>query len=306
MVGGVELRCLRLAARQHGVLTRRQARELGLSDRSISRRISSGRWRCCFASVYRIEGAPRTWRQDLRAALLWAGRSAAISHHAAAALLGFPRAPADALELTVSHHLDSIPPLLVHWCLPFDRRELTWVDGITVTSPTRTLVDLAAVDPPSTLTAAVDHALCRRWTTLDRLEVALERAGKRHGVATLRDIVNLRLGGEAPAESELESRVAELLESAGFPRPVRQRTVRLRGRVRRMDFLIPGTRVVIEADGYAFHSSLGTFEDQRARHRELASHGYVIVPWTWTALRDEPRVLVDQLRRTLDEANRPH
>lgn len=150
-----ELECLRLASRQHGVISRTQAREHGLSNRSVTRRVASGRWR----------------------------------------------------------------------------------------------VDLAATEDPQTLRANVDEALRRRWTTLDRLEVALARSASQAGAAALRALVRQLLGGEAPTESELEARVAELLEDAGFPRPVRQRVVRVQGGVRRMDFLIPGTSVVIEAEG---------------------------------------------------------
>lgn len=293
------LRCLRLAARQHGIITRAQARELGMSDRRISRRFARGHWEALFPSVYRVEGSVRTWAQTLRAALLWAGRGAAVSHGAAAALLGFARFRSGPVELSVTRDLRGQSPAVVHWVRELPHRALCWVDGLTVTAATRTLVDLAATEDPQALRASVDEALRRRWTTLDRLEAAVSRSAYQRGVVALRAVVRQLAGGEGPTESELEARVAELLEAAGFPRPVRQQVVRVRGGVRRMDFRIPGTPIVIEADGYAYHAGFDTFEDQRDRHRALGARGLLLVPWTWASVRDRPDVLIAHLREAL-------
>ncbi len=301
-----DVECLRLAARQRGVVTRAQARQRGLSNRAISRRIESGLWEPLYPSVYRVEGSPRTWQQRLAAALLWAGRGAAVSHRAAGALHGFARFRAGPIELSVCRNLRMPAPAVVHRLGILPWRELVWLEGLTVTSATRTLVDLSATEDAPTLRATVDEALRRRWTTLDRLQVALSRAAHRPGVAALRAIVTQLVGGDAPAESELEARVAELLETAGFPRPVKQQVVRVGGVVRRMDFRLPGTPVVIEADGYAYHSGFDTFERQRDRHRALASRGFLVVPWTWASVRDQPEHLIRQLHATLAQTRRAH
>ena len=299
MGDSAELQCLKVASRQHGVISREQARGLGMSDRGITRRLASGRWAPLFPGVFRVEGSVRTWHQQLRAALVWGGRGAAISHRAAATLLGFARYKTKSVELSVTGTRAPSRQAVVHHVLALPPRELTWVDGLTVTAATRTLVDLAAVEDVQTLRASVDEALRRRWTTLDKLEVALQRSAHQRGVVALRDMVRLLVGGEAPAESELESRVAEVLEAAGFPRPVRQQVVRVRGGVRRMDFLIPGTRIVIEAEGYAYHSGFDTYEPDRRRRRAIGVRGYVVLPWTWAAVRDEPDVLVAELHQAL-------
>lgn len=290
---------LRLASRQHGVITRVQACAQGLSQRAISRRVESGHWETLFPSVYRVEGAPRSWHQRLAAALLWAGRGAALSHRVAAGLHGFARGARDGLELTVSRDLRLPAPAAVHRVSALMPRDLSSVLGLAVTSPTRTLVDLAATSLVQDLRASVDEALRRRWTTLDRLQVAVCRAAHQPGVVALRAIVAELAGGDAPTQSELESRVAEVLEAAGLPRPIRQQVVVVGGAVRRMDFRVPGTPVVIEADGYAYHSGFDTFERQRERHRALASRGLVVLPWTWAAVRDRPEHLVVQLVETL-------
>lgn len=70
-------------------------------------------------------------------------------------------------------------------------------------------------------------------------------------------------GGDGPTGSELEARVQDLLEAQGFPRAAKQRPVFIGGRLRRLDSLVPGTRIVIEADGYAWHASPAQFEKDR-------------------------------------------
>ena len=299
-MGAVETRCLEVASRQHGVLSRAQARELGMSERQVSRLTPSGRWRTLLPSVYGLVGAPSTWRQQLKAASLWAARGCAVSHRAAAALHGFARFPEGQVELTVTRELETTSGVVVHRTAGFSRHDLSSVEGLCVTSVTRTLVDLCVLGNQGLLAATLDEALRRRKTTVDRLQAALSTAAYRRGVGMLRALVDEQLGGTTPTESELEARVVELLASAGFPQTVRQQTIHVGGRVRRMDFHVRGTPVVIEADGYAYHSSLRTFESDRARNNELTARGLRVLHWTWAAVRDRPEELLGELRQTLD------
>lgn len=300
-----DTRCLRLAARQLGVLTRAQARERGLSNRAVTRRVERGLWESLYPSVFRVEGSTPTWRQRLMAALLWAGRGAALSHRTAAGLHGFARFREGPIELSATFKLHSVPLAKVHLVGELSWQELCWSGPLTLTKPTRTLVDLSATEGAATLRASVDEALRRRWTTLERLQVAVSKAAFRHGVPALRDIVTQLAGGDAPLESELEARVAEVLANAGFPRPIKQKVIAIGSTVFRIDFLIPGTRVVIEADGYAYHSGFQTFERQRERHRVLIARGFVVLPWTWDSVKRHPEQLVRQLRATLAHQARP-
>lgn len=296
-----DARCLKLAARQLGVLTRAQAREHGLSNRAVTRRVELGLWESLYPSVFRVEGSTPTWRQRLMAALLWAGRGAALSHRAAAGLHGFARFGEGPIELSATFKLHSVPRAEVHLVGELSWQELCWSGPLTLTKPTRTLLDLSATEDAATLRASVDEALRRRWMTLERLQVAVSGAAKRHGVPALRAIVNELAGGDAPLESELEARVAEVLASAGFPRPIKQKVIRIGTTVCRVDFLIPGTKVVIEADGYAYHSGFQSFERQRERQRMLIARGFVVLPWTWNSLKRHREQLVRQLRETLAE-----
>lgn len=295
-----ETRCLQLAARQHGVISRAQARELGMSDRRVSRYLAGGRWTRLFASVYRVTGAPPTWRQQLKAASLWAGHGFAISHASAAALHGFERFEEGPVELSCLRVLvPESPSVVVRQVGSLAPKDLTSVEGFRVTSVARTLVDLGATGDRPMLRATIDEALRRRQTTIERLQVAAARAAHRRGIGLFRALLEEHLGGAAPTESELEARVAELLDSAGLPRPIRQQTLRVGDRVRRMDFRLSGTPVVIEADGYAYHSSLRVFESDRARNNELTARGLRVLHWTWAGVRDRPEELLAELCQTL-------
>lgn len=299
-MGGKWGDALRLAARQDGVVRRDQALGTGLTTWQVRHALRCGLWTEVFPGVFRVAGAPWSRRQDLRAAALWAARGAAVSHGAAASLLGFDRYPLHApIELSVTRHLRAPEGVVLHLVGRLDARELTSVGGIPVTSPTRTILDLAATEPEAAVRAALDQALRRKWTSLDKLDVATERAGWRRGVAVVRALVTDYRGGNGPTESELEARVRELLEHAGLVEVERQRCVVIGGRVRRLDFRITGTPVVIEADGYAWHSTPGDFERDRARDNALIARGFRVLRWTWAAVREHPDVLLLQLHETL-------
>ncbi len=290
----------RLAARQQGVIRRDQALAQGLSVRQIDHRLRTGKWEAVCPGVYRVEGAPKTWHLKLRAVSLWAARDFALSHRTAAALLGFSRYGEGPVEVTLTRR--ARPPdgvVVYHTTSLSSRHDVVTVAGHRVTSVARTLLDLAAVEPEQNVRAAADQALSRRWTSLDALEALLEREEGRRGSGLLRALVSDYRGGDGPSESELEARVLELFDDVGLPRPERQRTVSAGGRLRRLDFRVPGTPVIIEADGYAAHASAAAFEKDRERNNALAARGFVVLHWTWAALHERPKELTLELQQTL-------
>jgi very-short-patch-repair endonuclease len=174
------------------------------------------------------------------------------------------------------------------------------VQGFRVTSVTRTLVDLAGIVSEADLRATVDEALNRKRTTIDRLAVALVEHASVAGVSALREIVREYQGGDGPCESELEARVFELLDRSGLPRPTRQRSITVAGRLRRLDFLFPDHDVIVEADGYATHATPMAFEKDRQRANSLTSRGFRVLQWTWRSLHDRPGELLRELKAVLD------
>jgi very-short-patch-repair endonuclease len=293
-----EVECLREAARQWGVVHRDQAVRW-LSPQQVQRRVDTKAWVVVLPRVFRVAGAPRTWRSDLKALSLWAGRDFALSHRTAAALHGFRRFPEGPLELSVARHLSVSPPFQVHRVAPFGHRELEAVQGFRVTSVTRTLLDLAGIASEGDVRATVDEALRRRRTTVERLAMALAQVAPRPGVAFLRTLLHEYQGGDGPCESELEARVFELIDRSGLPRPHRQRSISVAGRLRRLDFWYPNRGVIVEADGYETHSSLIAFEKDRQRANALTLRGFRVLQWTWKALHERPGALIEDLRQVL-------
>lgn len=295
---GGEVGLLRVAADQHGVISRSRAVRAGLSADQIERRVRSGRWERVLPGVYRIEGAPLTWQARLSAVSLWAGPGAVFSHRTAASLWGFARfKEGGPVHVTLRRRAQNPDGVVAHRTAGLGTADVGTTRGVRVTSVLRTLLDLSASEAESDVRASVDEALRRKWTTVEKLQAFVARHAKHRGITFLSKLLGEYLGGDGPTESELEAQVQELLEAEGFPRANRQQA-QLVAR-RRLDFTFPGTKVVIEADGYAWHSSPIAFERDRARISALAARGFRVLQWTWAALHERPGELIRDLRLAL-------
>lgn len=293
------VKCLELAGKQRGVLRRDQVLRARVSRQQLQRQLESKHWRRVLPGVYVVAGAPQSWEQRLEAAGLWAARGYVFSHRAAAALWGFARFKPGAVELTLSRKHRAPKGVRCHYTTHLHHREVTDRAGFTVTTAARTLLDLSAETTEPDLRASLDQALRMKWTTVEELEALLERHAGHRGVDLLRALVAEVAGANGPTESELEARVCEVLADGGFPRPDKQVPVYAGGALRRLDFRIPGTRVVIEADGYEHHSNVHAFERDRHRRNALLARGYLVLQWTWAALRERPEALLAELSRVV-------
>jgi very-short-patch-repair endonuclease len=95
--------------------------------------------------------------------------------------------------------------------------------------------------------------------------------------------------------SEAERRLLELVRAARLPAPATNR--RLHGH--EVDFVWRPQRLVVEVDGYAFHSSRSAFERDRRRDADLIREGYRVIRLTWRQLTREPEAVVALLARAL-------
>ncbi|MBM4783948.1 MAG: hypothetical protein GQE15_40270 [Archangiaceae bacterium] len=275
-------------------MSRAQVLAEGVTARQIDRRREKRRWVSVLPGVYRIEGAPLTWLQQVNAAALWAGETGVVCHRTAAALWGLPRF-AERGPIHVRHPTyRPAPDGLVTHQTGLGPRDVVLHEGFRVTTLPRTLLDLAATEAPADVRAAVDFVLARKRLSLDEFRALVIRSKGRRGVRLLRSMLRAFEGGDGPTESELEARVMDLIDAEGLPRPRRQTSLRVAGRWRRLDFFFPGTNVVIEADGFAWHSNPISFEKDRERANALAARGLVVLHWTWQALNERGGTLVLQ------------
>jgi predicted transcriptional regulator of viral defense system len=198
----VDVAVARLAGRQHGMVSVRQLRSLGLSDREIQRRREAGRLHRSFRGVYAVGHVPRTPEASYMAAVL-AVRGAVLSHRSAAALYGFWNHDHGAIDVTCIRKGASRPGILRHWTRSLHSAEVTTRHGIPVTTPVRTATDLADVAAPNAYELALRSA--ERMGLLDRAQVCAIHGRRGAGLVASR---------AEPERSPLESAFRALLVGA--------------------------------------------------------------------------------------------
>jgi very-short-patch-repair endonuclease len=165
--------------------------------------------------------------------------------------------------------------------------DITIVDGIPVTTPARTLIDLAAKESPRIVEEALDDALRRGLVSRVRLRWRIDELGRRGrpGIDVIRSLVAARTPGTSVPQSVFETRLLRLLREAGLPAPALQHEVKTAGRLLAVvDFAFPDLRLAVEADGYRWHSGRASWEHDRARRNALTSAGWKVVHVTWNDL----------------------
>lgn len=277
-----------IAARQHGLFTRTQAEESGATDAHLKHGVAKGRYRRERRGIYAVAGAPDTWERSLVGACLGRALPTVASHRAAARLWRMPGFRTALVEVTTSGDIRPKGDIRVHRVSSIAACDHTVLDGVPITTQSRTILDLAAVVDEETLGIALDDALRRGLTSIPRLWWRLREVGGpgKAGSHILAAVLHERTASRAVAESPLETRVIRAIRGAGLPEPVRQHIVRLPdGTTARVDLAYPTHRIAIEVDGYAFHSGRVQWERLRRRNALQAEH--------WTVLNVTARQLRD-------------
>jgi very-short-patch-repair endonuclease len=283
-------RMAEIARRQCGVVTRKQLLALSVNRRDIDRMIAAKQLHPLHRGVYLVGHpvAPPGARE--MAATLACGPQAFVSHRDAAVihkLLPYPADPGP-VHVTVARDCGRRPGIAVHRVAELRPDEVGRLDGIPVTSPARTLIDLAAMG-----SAEVEQAWAEaeHRGLVDRGEM-LARSIGRPGAKLLRRVLN---AGPALTRSEAERKLLQLIRAAALPSPAAN--ARLNGF--EVDFLWPGPRLVVEVDGFAFHGNRGAFERDRVRDATLIAAGYAVIRVTWRQLGDRPEAVVARIAAAL-------
>ena len=284
-----------VADRQLALISTAQL-ELALVGRSGTRvRVKRGVLHRVFRGVYVVGHSVLLPGALELAAVLASGPGSLISHRSAAALWGLASPPSDDVQLTVvGRNCRSRPGLSVHRVKQLDPRDRGRRSGIPVTSPARALVDFAAEAGADELEQAIAEARARKLVTDREVRAAIRRARRRPGAARLRAELD-REGGPQWTQSEAERRMLRLIRAANLPPP--QAQVWLSGWP--ADFLWPEHKLIVEVDGYAFHSHRRAFERDRRRDAAHVAAGFVVIRFTWRQLTDEPLVVVATIAQAL-------
>jgi very-short-patch-repair endonuclease len=292
-----------LAGRQHGVIARSQLVALGLGRGAIARRIERERLHVLHRGVYAVGHRALTRRSAWMAAVLIAD-GAALSHRSAAALWGVLGAERRNVEITVTRHVRPRPRIDVHEG-PLPRDEVTTRNAIPVTTPARTLLDLAAVVSPHHLERAATEAEIQRLTSPTSLADLVARYPTRTGTKAIRALLNARDIGRNVTKHQLELRFLAFLGAHRLPRPRINATVDVHPKPREVDCLWPDHRLIAELDGFATHGTRTAFEADRDRDRALLVAGYRVTRITWRQIAEDERALAGALRSLLDPARAP-
>jgi len=299
-----------VAAGQHGVFALEHLGALGFSEAARRARTTRGRWVTLYEGVYRIGGAPKTWRGDLLAACWAAPTTAAASHGSAAALSGLPSGRTDVIEIVCARwRRTRNAGLVVHESLVIDDEDLDEIDGIPCTATARTLFDLARALSPVMLDANIDAALRRDLVSLDELRRTSTRLATkgRPGGRRFRAAIEARTGVASLPESVPERLLADMLVRQGLPAPVHQYVVRdaTGGFLARVDLAYPDWMVVIEYDSVQHHTGTVAHVRDSARRDAIGDLDYTVLTATVADLRDRGDRIAGLIRRRRDRAASP-
>ena len=225
------------------------------------------------------------------AAVLACGEGAVLRGRSAAHLLGLiRRRPPEPEVLTpTERRIDGIDTQRTRNLDPRDR--MKW-KGIPVTTPARTLVDLADAVSDEELARAVHQADVLRGATPDDVEEVLARRPNANGTAGLRRIL---WGDSERTLSELERAFIRLLKTNDLPLPTTNRPAG--GRF--VDCRWPEHKLTVELDGYRYHRSRHAFEQDRNRERQAYARGDQFRRYTWGDVVERPGSVVSELRAVL-------
>jgi hypothetical protein len=243
-----------LAAEQHGLLSRSQAAAMRLDRSAINRRLASGAWKRVHPSVYSVNGAPSSEAQDVKAVELWAGSDSAISHRSALRLWGFP-SQADFIEVSSMHRRSAPEGARHHYTRSLSAKHRTVLNGIVVTTPERTLVDLAALlqSLPAELHSLIDAFFLRELVTPAGLDSFLKSAEARRipGCHVLRLALRQRRRRAPRTMNELEALVGKVFTRNRHASPVRAKAEDEPAPELRLSF--PEKRLILELAAPGLH-----------------------------------------------------
>lgn len=286
----------KLAAVQDGVVALRQLLSMGLSRAAVESRVGAGRLHPVHRGVFALGRPGLTPAGRRRAALLSCGDGAVLSHRTAADLWGMRPSNAHVFDVTIPSRSgrQRRRGLRVHRG-PLPASEVTSHHGLPVTTPARTLLDLAAALTPRALERALDEAERLGLFDAEEVDAVLDANRCRSGRARLAAVLAAHRPGTTRTRNGLEELMLGLCRANCIPQP------RVNAQVGPYypDFLWPEQRLIAETDGRATHRTMAAFERDRARDAYLTSMGYRVVRYTKRRLTREPEAVVRELRLLL-------
>ncbi len=284
-----------IAARQRTIVTRAQLLQAGFSRSAIAHGLAVGRLHPVLRGIYALGCGQLPPLALEQAALLACGKRSFLSHGTAAAIWELRPTQSDGTHVSVvegavpsgrgicGHRVETIAP-----------GELRRRDGLTLTSPARTMIDLTPRLSEDELQRALDAGLARQILSDREVRQVLARHPGQRGVARLRRLVD-----DEPklmmTRSGAERLFLEVLRAG------RLRMPEVNCRIGRfvVDFVWRAERVAVEIDGFRFHRGRRAFESDRRRDAELAAAGWIVLRFTWRQVTQERESVLVRVAQVL-------
>lgn len=289
-----------IASRQRGRAARWQLRAAGVSHSAIVRRLHNGRLEYVHHGVYALPHTSDIPLATEAAALLASGPGAALSHHTAATLWGLRPGIARPVHVTIPEDRGrpALSGVKLHRSRILTPGDIRILDGLPVTSPARTLLDVAIALPDRDVERLMNEAIySRRLVTLQQLSALLKRVGGHPGRRRLTRLV-ANHAGDTRTDSPPEELMFGLIREAGLPEP------RLRAHVLdyRLDLYWPELKLAVEIDAYGTHGSPERFESDRRRDARLLTElGIAVIRLTRPMVENRPHEALALVSRAIGQ-----
>lgn len=288
----------RIAHAQDGLFSRTQAAACGYSPYQVRRRLAAGVWRQALGSVLVLPGVTITTAVRDRAALM-AINGSVLAGPAAARRWGMRMPDQRPCVLVRPSNHPRIRGVIVirDRLAPDDRRD---VGGLPVTSAGRTLVDCARLLSDDAAVDLIDRALREGTVSFDELCARVRERVGRSGTPRLVRLIKIMGSG---ARSQAERRAMALLRRSRIGGWLANAPIYdAAGLIGVGDIVFEAYRLVLEIDGWAYHSAREDFERDRARQNRLVAAGWTVLRFTWRDLTQRPDHVVRTVRAMIARA----
>jgi very-short-patch-repair endonuclease len=286
-----------IATAQLGLITRDQLVDLGLGRGAIEHGLERGRLTTIHRGVYALAHLALAPLARPLAAVLACGEAAFLSHHSAAAVWGFEPDAESETDVTVVGR-DAArrrKGICVHRVAAIDQRDVCRHHNIPITSAVRSLLDIAPDLSDRELERAFDDGLVRRLFSRQAAIALLARSPHRPSGARLAELARVHDRALTVTRSDAEERFLTLVRRARLSEP--EVNVRVGRYI--ADFLWRDQRLIVEVDGYAFHSSRRSFERDHERDLVLKAAGFDVLRFTRRQIVEEPELVIARLAQAL-------
>lgn len=290
-----------IASRQHGLVTRRQARETGYDRHALLRLVRSGHLTFVTPRVVRMGGADISPWQSVMAGVLDVGYDALASHLTAAALWGVKGVRAEPVHVAVTRILRRRDPAAatVHHLTKIPRDQRAFLYDIPVTGPAMTTLMVFGREGSMKGAQVLDHFLATRDLTVQEASDFTDFMSKqgRNGLTRMRKVLEKRDDDFVPPQSNNERRFEYIAFDGGIRTLRRQVDIYVPSWVGRVDYCDDEVALIVEIHSERYHTSWAQRQTDAERIARLENAGYtVVVVWDyeiWTA----PARVIERIRQ---------